>query len=271
VERALGLMCGSGALPAHVAAEARRQGWRVVAFAFGRAEGLEAAADRAIPSRLTALDAVLEALGRERVGAVVFAGKLDKQEMLALAPAADAAGRRIVAAAGGLGDGGLAQAVSGTLGALGIEVLDPRAFLGALLAPPGPLTPRAPSPAEWQDVRLGLELARRLAGLGAGQTVVVRQGAVAAVEGLEGTTEAIRRGCALAGAGAVVVKAVGPGHDYRFDVPAVGPETVAALAAGGAAVLALEAGRVLVLERAAVAEVAARTGLAVVGVEEGAP
>src|SRR4029453_6672290 len=98
------------------------------------------------------------------------------------------------------------------------------------------------------DVARGLTLARDLAARGVGQTVVLRSGSVAAVEAMEGTDETVRRGLALAGRGAVVVKASAPGHDYRLDVPTVGPETVACCAAGGAAVLALESGRVLLLE-----------------------
>lgn len=267
MERALGLMCGAGTLPAHVASEARRQGWRVVAFAFAPALALEGVAHRAIPSQLTDIGAVLEGLRQEQVSAVVFAGKLWKRELLDGVDAADPAGLAMLRAAGGLSDRGLADAVVRTLAGLGIEVLDQRAFLAPLLVPPGLLTPRAPSDAEWQDIRLGLRVARQCGGFGVGQTVVLRQGVVAAVEGIEGTTEAIRRGCALAGPGAVAVKAVAPRHDYRFDVPAVGDETLDALAQGRAAALAVEAGKVLLLDREAVAARAGREGIAIVSLD----
>ncbi len=267
MERALGLMCGAGALPAHVASEARRQGWRVVAFAFTESPALEGIAHRAIPSRLTDIGAVLEGLRREQVSAVVFAGKLWKRDLLDGVAGADPAGQEMLRAAGGLSDRGLAQAVVGTLAAIGIEVLDQRAFLAPLLVPPGVLTPRAPSDAEWQDIRLGLSLARRCGEFGAGQTVVLKHGIVAAVEGIEGTSETIRRGCGLAGPGAVVVKAVAPRHDYRFDVPAVGEETLSALALGRAAALAVEAGKVLLLDRDAVVARARRDGIAIVSLD----
>ena len=267
MERTLGLMCGAGTLPAHVASEARRQGWRVVAFAFAPAPALEGVAHRAIPSRLADIGAVLEGLRQEQVSAVVFAGKLWKRELLDGAAAADPAGQEMVKTAGGLSDRGLADAVVRTLAGLGIEVLDQRTFLAPLLVPPGLLTARAPSEAEWQDIRLGLSVARQCGGFGAGQTVVLRQGVVAAVEGMEGTTETIRRGCALAGPGAVAVKAVAPRHDYRFDVPAVGDETLDALAQGRAAALAVEAGKVLLLDREAVVARAGREGLAIVSLD----
>ena len=85
---------------------------------------------------------------------------------------------------------------------------------------------------------------------------------------MEGTDETVRRGLALAGRGAVVVKAAAPAHDYRLDVPTVGPDTVDCCTAGGAAVLALQAGRVLLLERERVEAEAARTGMSIVGVAE---
>ena len=267
MERTLGLMCGAGTLPAHVASEARRQGWRVVAFAFAPAPALEGVAHRAIPSRLADIGAVLEGLRQEQVSAVVFAGKLWKRELLDGAAAADPAGQEMVKTAGGLSDRGLADAVVRTLAGLGIEVLDQRTFLAPLLVPPGLLTARAPSEAEWRDIRLGLSVARQCGGFGAGQTVVLRQGVVAAVEGMEGTTETIRRGCALAGPGAVAVKAVAPRHDYRFDVPAVGDETLDALAQGRAAALAVEAGKVLLLDREAVVARAGREGIAIVSLD----
>jgi DUF1009 family protein len=271
VERALGLMCGAGVLPAYVALEARRQGWRVVAFAFGEAPSLDRAVDRAIPSRLTDINAVLEALRRERVSAVVFAGKFWKRDLIDAVPAADRSGLDMLKAAGGLSDSGLARAVVATLKGLGIEVLDQRAFLGPLLFPPGLLTPRAPSEAERQDITLGLGLVRQCGGFGVGQAVVVKQGVVVAVEGIEGTSETIRRGCRLAGAGAVVVKAVGARQDYRFDVPAVGDETLRAMAEGKAAVLAVETGKVLLLDREAVLALAARAGIAIVSFDEDRP
>jgi len=116
-------------------------------------------------------------------------------------------------------------------------------------------------------VRRGLDVARLVADAGIGQAIVIKHGAVTAVEATEGTTETIRRGVAQAGPGAVIVKAAAREHDYRFDTPGVGPETVAAAAAGGAAVLAVEAERVLVVDRQECLRIADQAGLALVGVE----
>src|SRR5206468_7767067 len=129
-----------------------------------------------------------------------------------------------------------------------ITLLDQREFLGDDLAAAGCWSARTPTEEERRDVERGLGLARQAAEARIGQTVVLRRGAIAAVEALEGTTEAIRRGTALAGPGAVIVKAVAPDHDYRFDTPVVGSESLRAAAAGRASVVAVEAGRVLVVE-----------------------
>lgn len=120
---------------------------------------------------------------------------------------------------------------------------------------------------ESADVQRGLAVSRLAADAGVGQTVVVRRGAVIAVEAVEGTTAAIRRGTALAGPGAVIVKSVARDHDYRFDTPVVGIETVAAAAEGRAAVIAVEAGRVLVLDPGAAARAADAAGIAFVSVD----
>src|SRR5512143_1215005 len=154
-------MAGAGTLPGRAAAEARRHGWRVVAFAFEDAPGLAEAADLVIPSAITDIQAVLAGLTAERVEAAVFVGKFWKSSAFARYDEADAAGRGL--ARGGLSDPPLGQNVVATPAALGqmvvatlagmsIEVLDQREFLAPWLLPAGTLTARAPSAAEWAEI-----------------------------------------------------------------------------------------------------------------------
>jgi UDP-2,3-diacylglucosamine hydrolase len=164
-------------------------------------------------------------------------------------------------------DANLVGVVAATLGRMGIELLDQRPFLGDWIGRSGCWSSRAPTDAEREDIRRGLAVARLIADAGVGQAVVVRHGVVTAVEATEGTTETIRRGLAQAGPGAVVVKAAAREHDYRFDTPGVGPETIEAAASGGAGVLAVEAERVLVLDRDECLRIANQAGMALVGVE----
>jgi len=261
-------MCGAGGLPARMAVEARRRGWRVLAFAFDDPAALTAHADRVVPARLDELAAVLATLRVEGAPAVLFSGRFSMGEIVRTdAARADAFSRAMGERAGSRIDAALAGTIITTLAGFGIEVLDQRPFFGDSLAAAGPWSGRAPSEAEWGDIRRGFEVARTIADARIGQTVIVRHGVVTAVEAVEGTTEAIRRGSAHAGPGAVIVKAVARDHDYRFDVPGVGLETVRTAAAGGAAVLAVQAGRVVVLDREALVREADAAGLALVGVD----
>jgi DUF1009 family protein len=268
VERILGLICGAGVLPALMAEQARRQGWRVVAFAFPGAEGLDAHADLVIASRVGELAPVLAALQAEKVESVAFAGKFWMSDLLR-AQATDGVHTRMVAEAGALVDANMTAVVVATLGSLGITLLDQRAFLGDALAAAGCWSRRHPTDGEWEDIRRGFAVARAVADASVGQTVVVKAGAVSAVEAMEGTSEAIRRGTALSGPGAVVVKSVARAHDFRFDMPTVGTDTLEAAVAGGAAVVAVEAGSVLVLDRAAVVRRADAAGIALVSTDGG--
>jgi DUF1009 family protein len=264
VERRLAVMAGAGVLPGRAAAEAVRQGWRVVALAFEEAAGLGAHAERVVPSTIKDIQAVLQTLGDERVQAAVFVGKFWKQRVFDAVGATDEAGLRL--ARSGLSDDALAGTVLATLSGMGIEVLDQRPFLAPWMMDDGTLTSRAPSPAEWEEIRAGFALARRLAEDGIGQTVVRSRGVTLAVEAVEGTDETIRRGVGLAGPGAVVVKAVAAGHDFRFDIPTVGPATIGAMADGGATALAVDGGKVLLVDRDEAVRAANAVGIAVVSV-----
>jgi len=173
-------MAGAGVLPGRAAAEAGRQGWRVVALAFDEAAGLDAHAERVVPSALTDIQAVLRTLGRERVQAAVFVGKFWKQRVFDEVGDTDEAGRGLARA--GLSDAALASAVVATLGGMGIEVLDQRPFLSPWIMGPGTVTSREPSRGEWEEIRAGFALARRLAEHGIGQTVVRSRGVTLAVE-----------------------------------------------------------------------------------------
>ena len=265
MERCLGLMAGAGIIPGRVAAEARRQGWKVVAFAFEEAPGLVDAAERIFPSSITDLQTVLAALASERVTAVAFVGKFWKQRMFSAADSGDAAGQRL--GREGLADDALARTAVATLNAMGVEVLDQRRFLGPWLLEVEQLTSRALTAPEGEEIRAGWRLARELANRGIGQTVVRARGVTVAVEAAEGTDETIRRGVRLSGPGAVVIKAVADDHDFRFDVPAVGLATLDAMAEGGATALAVARGRTLLVDGEAFTRRAEGTGIAVVTLE----
>jgi DUF1009 family protein len=121
------------------------------------------------------------------------------------------------------------------------------------------------TPAQERDVALGREVAGLIGQADVGQTVVVREGVVLAVEAVEGTDECIRRAGRLAGPGAVVVKRCKPGQDLRFDLPAAGPVTLEVMREAGATVLAIEAGKTVVLDTELLVKWAPRLGISVFG------
>jgi len=178
----------------------------------------------------------------------------------------DGAGLKILAQVAVRSDDNLLRAIARWLEGEGLPVVDPTPFLADRLAPEGVLGRRAPSEEEWADARYGLELARGVGRLDLGQTVVVKDRVGVAVEALEGTDACIRRGGELAREGAVVVKAVKPGQDRRFDLPAVGPDTIEVMREVKARVLAVEAGATLVMDREEMVRRADRAKVAVVGI-----
>jgi DUF1009 family protein len=159
----------------------------------------------------------------------------------------------------------IVAAVADVMRDRGIELLDSTVFLRPLLAREGPLTARAPSPEEAADFAFGYRMADTIAGLDIGQTIVVKDRAVVAVEAMEGTDEVIARAGRLAGPGCRVVKVAKPAQDMRFDVPVVGVPTIDAMRAAGATALTIDAGRTLVIDGAAFYRAADAAGIAVVG------
>ena len=160
----------------------------------------------------------------------------------------------------------LIAAVADVMQEKGIGLLDSTAFLSPLLAPAGVLTRRAPDEREQADLAFGYAQADAVAGLDIGQTIVVKDRAVVAVEAMEGTDATIARAGQLAGAGAVVVKVAKPKQDMRFDVPVVGVPTIAAMRAAGATTLSVDAGKTLLIDGpAALVAAADEAGIAVVG------
>jgi DUF1009 family protein len=160
-------------------------------------------------------------------------------------------------------------AVAEELKAIGVDLLPASLFMEDHMPSEGPITERRPTDSEMNDIRLGLTVARATSGLDIGQTVVVKEGTVLAVEAFEGTDAAILRAGKLGGRGVVVVKVAKQGHDMRFDIPVVGLRTMKSLRKARASALAVEAGRCIILERERVLEVARKLDVAMIAVDAG--
>ncbi len=280
----LGLIAGNGRFPFLLLEAARAKGLRVVVAAIKEetdpAMDERAAADSAGVSvhwlSLGELSRLIDLFQREGVTQAVMAGQVKhKQIFSSIRP--DWRLAKLLLNLRTRSTDRLLGAVAKVLEDEGITLISSTAFLEPMLAPEGVLTARAPSEAEREDIRYGLEVARGLAGFDLGQTVVVAAGACVAVEAMEGTDATIARAGDLmrtleAEASTLarqltVVKVAKPKQDLRFDVPVAGVPTVRAMLGAGATCLCVEADRTLLFDRASMLEEANAANLAIVAVQ----
>ena len=265
----LGLIAGNGQFPFLVADAARRQGRRVVAVAIREETfpDLESRVDALHWVSLGQLGRALDALKKEGVTEAVMAGQVKhKQIFSGIVP--DLKMMSLLARLAVKNTDSLIGAVADFLAREGIQLLPSTDLLSDQMASPAAMTRRKPSKAEREDIAYGRKVALTLAGMDLGQTVVVKDRAAVALEAMEGTDEVIRRAGAIAGPGTTVVKIAKPRQDMRFDVPVVGIATVEVMRQAGAAVLAVDAGRTLLLDREGVVAAADAAGVAVWGMTE---
>jgi DUF1009 family protein len=266
VER-IGLIAGNGRFPLVFATAARGEGVQVVAVAH-RGETPEEIAelvDELTWVRVGELGKIIRVLKRAGVQRAVMAGGIRKPRHLSdIRP--DFRGAAFLAKTRTLKDDVLLRGIAAELEQDGITVVESTLFLGDLVPHVGTLTRHEPRAREWEDVRLGFQVAKEIGRWDIGQSVVVKRGTVLAVEGIEGTDHAIRRGGDLGRGGVVVVKVSKPTQDLRFDLPAVGTATIDVLREVGGRVLALEAERTLMLDRAAMIAAADAADIAIVAV-----
>ena len=264
----LGLIAGNGRFPFLVAAAGRRAGRRVVAVAIKEETdpALAGEVDEIHWVSLGQLGRCIDALKGGGVQEAVMAGQVEHKQIFAgIVP--DLKMMALLARLALKNTDSLIGAVADALGREGIALLSSTVLLQDQMATAGAMTRRRPSADELKDVEYGREVARALAGFDIGQTVVVKDRAAVAVEAMEGTDEVIRRAGRIAGAGCTVVKVAKPRQDVRFDVPVVGPGTVAAMGEAQARVLAVQAGATLLLDRAELLSQSDRADVGVWGFE----
>ncbi len=261
---ATGLIAGSGSLPVALATAVKARGHVLVCLLLEGADpALTHLADHVYRIQFGQLEDAIAALLRHRALRLLVAGGVSRTDLL---ERGDALFRYSLGDLRDRRDQTVFVHMAARMRELGLEVISPLEFVLDLVVSPGVLTRRAPSADEWDDVTLGMTVARALAAQDVGQTVVLKRGVILAVEAAEGTDATIRRGGAMA-KGSVVVKAARPQQDVRFDLPTIGAQTIALLAEINAAVLAVEAGKTLLLDRSQALATADRAGLAIVGVD----
>jgi UDP-2,3-diacylglucosamine hydrolase len=260
-----GLIAGNGRFPFLVLEGARSQGidMAVIAIKEEADPQLAQQAQRVHWVSLGELSKTIELLHQEGVEQAVMAGQVKHNKIFSsIRP--DWKLAKLLFALPRKNTDALIGAVAKVLEDEGIQLVDSTLFLKPLVPDVGLLTRRSPDDHEAADIAYGLGVARRIAGMDIGQTVVISDQACVAVEAMEGTDETITRAARIAsGKPVVVVKVSKPKQDMRFDVPVIGLPTIATMKAAGATALAVDAQRTLFFDRTALIAAADEAGIAI--------
>jgi UDP-2,3-diacylglucosamine hydrolase len=266
----LAIIAGNGRFPFLVLEAAREQGIDPLVFAIKEEASPELDRNGQTVHWLSLgeVSKFLDLLTSERVERVTLAGQVKHVQLFSSIPADGLASHALTSVKQRSTDALIGIFVR-MMEARGIEVVDSTLFLKPLLADAGTLTQRGPDASESADVEYGRAIAKKVAGLDIGQTVVIADRACVAVEAMEGTDAAIERASALCnGRRLVVVKVSKPEQDMRFDVPVVGATTMEVMRRSNATVLAVDAAKTLLFERERMLEEANRAGIAILGMTD---
>ncbi len=263
---ALGIIAGSGVYPLLLADAARVAGVKrivVAAFTDETSPDITNRADEIEWLRVGRLGKLLNFFREAKVRHAIMAGQIAPGNLFSLRP--DFKAMFLLARLKQRNAESIFSAIADQLAEIGVELLPATTFLDHLLAPHGQIAGPKLKEREEEDIAFGFAIARQLGALDVGQTIVVKNGTVLAVEAFEGTNEAIRRGGSLGKKNAIVIKVAKPNQDIRFDVPVIGTETLRVADEAKVRAIAVEAGRTLLLEKAALLDLAERLKISLVG------
>jgi DUF1009 family protein len=265
VPKILGIVAGNGIYPRLLANAARKAGVKKIAVAAFTGESdplLEEHVDVIEWMRVGQLGRLLKFFREKDIHHAIMAGQIAPKNLFDLRP--DLKALMLMGKLKERNAESIFAAIADELAKIDVDLLPAITFLEDSLAPPGLIAGPKLSGREKDDVALGWKVAKELARLDIGQTVIIKSGTIVAVEALEGTNEAIRRAGMLAREGAVMVKVAKPNQDMRFDVPVVGVETIRVAAEAKLRIIAIEAGKTLLLDRAAILDLAKCTKISIV-------
>ncbi len=249
----LGIIAGNGELPLAAASAARKNGVKsliAVAFRGETQEQIANVVDEVVWLKVGQLEKLIQAFTSRGVDQCIMVGQIAPKNLFAnVRP--DLRMVSLLARLKAKNAETIFGAVADELNKEGVRLIDATPFLKELMPAAGVLTKQQPTVEQRSDIAFGLKIAKAISGFDIGQTVVVKDGVVLAVEAWEGTDDCLRRGGRLAGkgGGAVAVKVSKPNQDMRFDIPTIGPETIGVCREAGIAALAIEANHTLLLEK----------------------
>lgn len=271
VSKKVGLVAGYGNLPLQILKAAQQDGYEVVCVALeGMAsEDYSRLVTNSLSVHLGEVEKTIRFFLSNQIQQVVFAGKVDKTKLIQGGEVhLDEKAAHFLKDLSQGNDDAILMGLVQIFAKAGIQVMDSTHFLKEILPSQGTLTPWSVPDEVQKDIEFGFQMAKSIGKLDIGQTVVVKQGAVMAVEAIEGTDEAISRGGKLAGKDAVVVKVAKPQQDLRFDVPTVGKDTIQSCIDSGVCALAFESKRTFLLDREEVLALAKDHNIHLVSISE---
>lgn len=261
----IGLIAGKGKFPLLFAQEAKKNNRELVVIALKEEadEDFSPYAKSVHSVSVGKLGQIIQTLKKQGVKEAVMAGKLEHKKLFSnILP--DLRAAKLLASLKDRRADSILSAVVEEFKKEGIQFLPSTTFLSHLIPQKGLLSRRKPTDSEIKNIEFGIEMAKGLAALDIGQTVVVKRRTVLAVEAMEGTDECIRRGAKIGGEEIIVVKSAKPNQDLRFDVPIIGLHTISVLREVKAKALAVQAEKTLILQKEQCIEEANKSGIAMV-------
>lgn len=262
------LIAGDGQLPVEMAKSSKQNGFEVVCVSLSsdNIKELKKHCSKVVSYGPGQIDSIKKFLIEENVKQLTFLGKVSKT-MLVKRPKLEKTAISLLKEMKKLNDDAIMLKIVEQLENIGVTILDQTIFIKNLMIQKGALTKNVPTELEMADVDYGFNIAKQIGGLDIGQSVVMKDRMIMAVEAIEGTDRCIKRGCKLAKRkNAIVVKVSKPLQDKRFDIPTVGLRTIKTMRKYGAKVLALESGETIIVERDKMVEYANKHNIIIVAV-----
>ncbi|MBF0253031.1 MAG: UDP-2,3-diacylglucosamine diphosphatase LpxI [Candidatus Omnitrophica bacterium] len=263
----IGIAAGGGSLPVECAKKAKEKGYEVIIIAVeGEAsKELEKYADKIYWIKFGQFAKLIYLIVKERLNKLILIGKISRTTIHKKTKY-DPAGNELFNKAKDKKDYSILKQATKYLAKVGTEVIDPSEFLSHLLVSKGNLTKKSYEKEFMEEIEFGIDVAKKSAAMDIGQTVIVKDKAIVAVEAMEGTDNVIKRAYEVAGEGCIMIKVARPEQDMRWDVPTVGIKTIELLKENKFKALAVEAGKMYVMDQSELIKYAEENNIIVVGI-----
>ncbi len=267
LERKQGLIAGDGLLPVKMAQYAKENGFEVVAISLSsdNYKDLKKYCSKVYSCCPGEINKIENILKTEGIKQLTFLGKVSKS-ILIKRPKFDQRAVELLKQAARLNDDKVMLMIIEQLENIGVTIIDQTTFIKNLMIPSGVLGKVQPTKEQVEDVNYGYWLAKETGKLDIGQSVVIKDRMIMAVEAIEGTDCCIKRGCKLAKKGACIIKVAKPNQDKRFDIPAIGLKTLKTMKRYKASLIAVEAGETIIVDQEAVVKFADRNNIVIMAV-----